>query len=108
MNVDLLKTKFWDFVRPLHSPLTKAVRRRLGRNYTEHAEMELPPAYEAVQLEVERRLHNYLQIPAEQIQQIVIVGANEGTEIRRLRRSYPRSRFLCFEPSPMWYNKLVR
>lgn len=108
MNVDLIKRKFWDVVRPLHSPVTKAARRRLGRNYSAHPEMELPPAYEAVQLEVERRLHSYLHVPAEKIEQIVIVGANDGGEIPRLRRTYPRSRFLCFEPSPEWHKKLTQ
>jgi len=107
VNVDLIKRKFWDLVRPLHSPLTKAARRRLGRNYADHPEMELPPAYDAMQFEVERRLHSYLHVPAERIEQIVIVGANEGGEILRLRRAYPRSRFLCFEPSPQWYKKLT-
>jgi FkbM family methyltransferase len=69
--------------------------------------MELPPAYEAVQLEVERRLHHYLHRSSDKIEQIVIVGANDGAEIRRLRRTYRRSKFLCFEPSPGWYNQLT-
>lgn len=108
MNVESIKRKFWCAVRPLHSPFTKVVRRRLGRNYFEHPEMELPPAYEAVQLEVERRLHSYLHVSAEKIEQIVIVGANEGAEILRLRQSYSHTRFLCFEPSPEWYAKLAK
>jgi len=82
------------------------MRKRLGSNYFEHPEMELPAAYEAVQLEVERRLHTYLHLPADKPKQIVIVGANEGTEIHRLRRSYPNARFRCFEPSPQWFSKL--
>jgi FkbM family methyltransferase len=107
MNAECIKRKFWDAVRPLHSPLTKAARRRLGRNYFQHPEMELPPAYEAVQLEVERRLHRYLHVTAEEIEQIVIVGANDGSEIPRLHRTYSRSRFLCFEPSPGWFKELT-
>lgn len=107
MKADYIKRKFWNTVRPLHAPLTKAARKRLGRNYFEHPEMELPPAYEAVQLEVERRLHGYLHVPAEAIEQIVIVGANDGGEVARLHLTYPRSRFLCFEPSPPWYKKLA-
>ncbi len=99
---------FWDLVRPFHAPLTKAARRRLGSNYFAHPEMELPPPYEAVQLEVERRLHGYLHLSREQVTQIVIVGANDGSEIPRLRQSYPRSRFLCFEPSPQWHAELMR
>jgi FkbM family methyltransferase len=69
--------------------------------------MELPSAYETVQLEVERRLHHYLHVDSKSIEQIVIIGANDGSEIPRLRRTYPRSRFLCFEPSPAGYNKLT-
>lgn len=107
MNVDLIKRKLWDVVRPLHSPLTKAARRRLGRNYSNHPEMELPPAYEAMQLEAERRLHTYLHVDADEIQNIVIVGAHNGDEVPRLRRSYPKSRFLCLEPSPQWYQQLT-
>lgn len=106
-NVETLKREFWRWVRPLHSPFTKATRQRLGRNYFEHPEMELPPAYEAVQLEVERRLHRYLHVPSDEIRQIVIVGANDGGEIFRLRHSYPNCRFLCFEPSPVWFDKLT-
>ncbi|MBA3606925.1 MAG: FkbM family methyltransferase [Chthoniobacterales bacterium] len=107
MKIDDLKNQFWELIRPLHSPLTRAVRKRLGRNYHEHPEMELPPAYEAVQLEVERRLHQYLHVSREEIQQIVIVGANDGGEIHRMKLAYPRCRFLCFEPSPMWFGKLT-
>lgn len=103
MKTAQLKEIFWDAVRPIHSPLTRAARRRLGRNYFSHPEMELPPAYEAVQLEVERRLHCYLHLASDQIENIVIVGANNGSEIGRLRHSYPRARFLCFEPSPRWF-----
>jgi FkbM family methyltransferase len=106
MNTDAVKRKLFGLIRPLHAPVTRAMRRRLGRNYFEHPEMDLPPAYEAVQLEVERRLHTYLHLPAVEIKQIVIVGANEGTEIYRLRRSYPNARFRCFEPSPQWFGKL--
>jgi 2-O-methyltransferase len=107
MITEDMKRRFWDAVRPLHSPLTRAARKRLGRNYFDHPEMELPPAYEAIQLEVERRLHCYLHVDPESIEHIVIVGANDGGEIHRLRLAYPRSSFLCFEPSPVWYNKLT-
>ncbi len=107
MSLAVIKKALWDAVRPLHSPLTKAVRKRLGRNYFYHPEMELPPAYDAVQLEAERRLHNYLHTSADNVKQIVIVGAHEGHEIPRMRYSYPRARFLCFEPSPRWYEELA-
>ncbi len=103
---DRAKKIFWDLIRPIHSPFTRSLRRRFGRNYAEHPEMELPPAYDAMQLEAERRLHAYLHVSAEQIHQIVIVGANEADEIPRLRAAYPKSTFLCFEPSPQWYKGL--
>ena len=103
-----IKRKFWDLIRPLHSPFTKAVRQRLARNYSNHSEMDLPPAYEAIQLEVERRLHCYLHVDAAEIRQIVIVGAHDGEEITRLRQAYPSARFLCFEPSPIWHAALKR
>jgi FkbM family methyltransferase len=108
MKAEILKRKFWDAVRPLHAPLSKAARKRLGRNYFEHPEMELPPAYEAVQLEAERRLHCYLHVSPQEIRQIVIVGASNGEEIPRLHRSYPNARFLCFEPSPKSYRELAQ
>ena len=106
MNATLSEV-FWDMMRPLHRPLTSLLRKRLGREYMRHPEMKLPPAYEAMQLEVERRLHNYLHVAPESIEQIVIIGANDGGEIHRLRHTYPESTFLCFEPSPIWYNKLI-
>ena len=90
MTVKDLKKIFWDGIRPLHSPFTKAMRKRFGREYFSHPEMELPPAYEAVQLDVERHLHRYLHIPAEKIEQIVIVGANDGTEINLRLRHIPQ------------------
>jgi len=108
MNSELLKKRFWDTIRPLHSPLTKAARKRLGRNYFDHPEMVLPPPYEAIQLEVERHLHRYLHVSAEEIEQVVIVGANDGGEIWRMRSAYPKSHFLCFEPSPQWYAQLKK
>ncbi len=107
MKIDYIRKTFWDAVRPFHRPLTKAVRRRLGRNYFEHPEMELPPAYEAIQLEVERRLHCYLHVSPDAIKQVLIIGANNGEEIWRIRHTYPYSRFLCFEPSPKWFKKLT-
>ena len=106
MNLQDAGQIFWATVRPLHSPVTRALRRRLGRGYADHPEMELPPAYDFIQLETERRLHQYLHCSAKQVEQIVIIGANEGGEIPRLRRSYPHGRFLCFEPSPRWFRIL--
>src|SRR5947208_3322735 len=102
-----LKRLIWHLIRPIHSPITRLLRRRLGGNYTMHPEMELPPAYEAVQLEAERRLHSYLHSSRREIRQIVIVGANEADEIPRLRLTYPNSQFVCFEPSPQWYKVLL-
>jgi 2-O-methyltransferase len=107
-QIEILQGKFWRWVRPFHSPITRVLRKRLGREYFSHPEMKLPPAYEAVQLEVERQLHHYLHVPAEKIEQVVIVGANDGSEINRLKHSYPKSRFLCFEPSPQWFDALSR
>jgi FkbM family methyltransferase len=104
----MTEAKIWDWLRPIHAPFTRFLRRRFGRNYFEHPEMELPPAYEAVQLEIERRLHLYLHISREEIEQIVIVGAHEGHEITRMRHTYPHAKFLCFEPSPQWFRRLKR
>lgn len=103
-----LKRRIWDFIRPIHRPITRRLRRLLGRNYFAHPEMELPPPYEAVQLDVERHLHEYLHVPASDIRQIVIVGTHEGDEIGRLLGTYPNARFLCFEPNPTTYGRLVR
>ena len=102
-----LKRKAWDLIRPIHAPITRGLRRRLARNYFGHPEMELPPPYEAVQLDVERHLHQYLHVAAEDILQIVIVGAHEADEVERLHRVYSRAGFLCFEPNPQTYKRLV-
>jgi hypothetical protein len=94
-----LKRSMWDIVRPLHSPMTTALRRRLGRNYENHPEMELPPPYDYVQLDVERHLHRYLHVQRQEISQIVIVGALDASEVGRMGRIYSNAKFLCFEPN---------
>jgi FkbM family methyltransferase len=98
----------WNLVRPFHSPITRALRRRLGNGYFNHPEMELLPPYDAIQIDVERHLDTYLHVRPEEISQIVIVGTGEAEEIPRLRRSYPQARFLCFEPNPPSYANLTR
>jgi hypothetical protein len=107
VNVEL-KHKLWDIIRPFHSPLTRNLRRRLGRNYQDHPEMELPPPYDAIQLDVERHLHDYLHLSPDEISQIIIVGANRAEEIGRLRRLYSRVLFLCFEPNPSDHQFLAK
>src|SRR5208282_3441069 len=104
---DKLKNAMWNLARPIHSPFTKALRRRLGRNYHEHPEMDLPPPYDAVQLDVERHLHDYLHVSPQGISQIVVVGALDATEIERMQRIYSSARFLCFEPNPRSHQHLV-
>ena len=105
---DQLKRAMWDLVRPIHSPFTRALRRRLGRNYPDHPEMELPPPFDAIQLDVERHLHDYLHVSPQDISQIIIVGALEADEVGRMQRVYPGARFLCFEPNPTTYANLTR
>lgn len=102
-----LKRATWNITRPIYGPVTKALRRRLGRNYFGHPEMELPPAYEAIQLDVERHLHQYLHVSPEDISQVVIVGAHEADEVERLHRLYSGARFLCFEPNPNVFHRLT-
>jgi FkbM family methyltransferase len=104
---DTLRRRLWDAVRPLHAPLTRKLRRRLGRNFAEHPEMELPPPYETVQLDVERHLPKYLHVDSAAILRIVVVGAHEGDEILRMRAAYPKAQFLCFEPNPASCQRLV-
>lgn len=69
--------------------------------------MELPPPYEAVQLDVERHLSKYLHVDAAAISRIIVVGAHEGDEVFRMRAAYPKAQFLCFEPNPVSYQHLV-
>ena len=103
-----MKKLFYDLLRPVYKPILKPLRRRLGRNYFGHPEMELPPPYEAIQLDVERHLHRYLHVRPEDISQIVIVGAHEADEVERMHRTYSRARFLCFEPNPETHRRLIR
>jgi 2-O-methyltransferase len=95
-----LKQHFYNWIRPFHSPITRALRQRLARNYESHPEMELPPPYEAVQLDVERHLHDYLHVCSDAISQIVIVGCSSAPEIERLNAAYPNAHILGFEPNP--------
>jgi FkbM family methyltransferase len=87
--------------------VTRALRRRLSTNYYEHPEMELPLPYDLVQLDVERHLHKYLHVPPEKISQIIIVGACDASEVRRMRQVYSQAQFLCFEPNPQSFQKVV-
>src|SRR5690349_2973276 len=105
---DRVKGRFFDLMRPLYAPVTRGLRRRLGRNYAAHPEMTLPPAYEGLQLDVERNLHTYLHCSPDSISQIVIVGAHEAEELDRLRARFSQARFLCFEPNPPSYQRLVQ
>lgn len=97
----------YDLFRPLYAPVTSALRRRLGRNYGNHPEMELPPPYEYVQLDVERHLHKYLHVQPEEIAQIVIVGALDASEVPRMQRTYLNATFSCFEPNPNTHRALL-
>jgi FkbM family methyltransferase len=96
-----------ELLRPAYAPVMRLLRRRLGRNYFAHPEMQLPPPYEAVQIETERFLHNYLHVRPDDISQIVIVGAHEAHEINRLLKVYRRASFLCFEPNPATFKRLA-
>lgn len=69
--------------------------------------MELPPPYDYIQLDVERHLHNYLALKPNDISQIVIVGALDASEVDRMQRIYANAKFLCFEPNPTSYGRLV-
>lgn len=101
-----LKQTAYNLLRPVYSPFTRALRRRLGRNYSDHPEMKLPPPYETVQLDVERNLHDYLHVAASEISQIVIVGASEAEEVDRLHAVYSRASIMCFEPNPNTFNRI--
>ena len=107
MSFDL-KKKAYDWIRPFHAPITRRLRRRLSRNYYEHPEMELPPPFDATQLDVERHLHEYLHITPESVSQVVIIGTHEGLEVDRLHQVYPRASFLCFEPNPKTFADLTK
>jgi FkbM family methyltransferase len=103
-----MRAAVYDVLRPIYGPITRNFRRRLGQNYAAHPEMELPPPYEAIQLDVERNLHKYLHGSRGSISQIVIVGAHEAEELDRLRMNFPSSKFLCFEPNPRSFERLVQ
>lgn len=101
-----MKQFVYDILRPVYSPITTWLRTRLGSEYYNHPELELPKAYDAIQLEVERRLHRYLHCDPCSIENVVIVGANTASEISRIKRAYPNSKFFCFEPSPKYIDAL--
>src|SRR5258706_5371064 len=103
-----MRAAVYDVLRPIYGPITRNLRRRLGQNYAAHPEMELPPPYEAIQLDVERNLHKYLHCSRDRISQIVIVGAHEAEELDRLRMNFPSSKFSCFEPNPPSFERLVQ
>lgn len=57
------------------------------------------PPYDYIQLLVEMHLGAYLAKRVEDVQNIIIVGGCEASEVDRMLVNYPRSRFLIFEPS---------
>lgn len=90
----------------LVQPVSRWLRRRLGRNYTHHPEMELPLGDEMSCLEVERRCHRYLGLSTDSMHFIVMVGAHLAEEIPRMKSTYRNAEFLCFEPSPKFFRLL--
>jgi len=105
---DKLKQIIYKLFRPIYRPITRYLRKRLTRNFIDYPEMGLPGPWDFTQLQVERRLHEYLHAVREDIGLIIIIGANDGAEIPKLRFSYPKSSFICFEPSPKWFDCLGR
>jgi FkbM family methyltransferase len=67
----------------------------------------LPPPYEYVQLDVERRLHEYLGVPPGEVRLVAVVGAWRGHEVGRMLPRYPACRFVCLEPNPPDFAELV-
>lgn len=102
----VLKRFIYNIVRPIHRPITRYLRERLTRGFIEYPEINLPEPWDFVQLQVERRLSDYLHSKPERIQTIVIVGANYADEIPRLKSTYPECSFICYEPSPKWFKML--
>lgn len=96
---------FYSAFRPLYSPLTRVLRKKLvsPHAFLRHPEMALPTPWDFIQLQVERRLAEYLHCPSSDIKKIVIVGANFGDELDGLFPSYPNASFVCFEPSPKYF-----
>ena len=64
--------------------------------------------YKVIQLEAEQRFTKYLQSEPLGVKNIVIVGACEGREIRRLLRTYRNAKIHAFEPSPRYFGNLVK
>jgi 2-O-methyltransferase len=77
-----------------------AVRRSVGLSVISR----LPWDY--VQIIAEYRLHDILQIPAEKIHSIAIVGTCWGVEIPTLLEQYPCSQIHAFEPVPRYCQHL--
>jgi FkbM family methyltransferase len=88
-----LRRKLWNVVGPLYGWL---------------AGLKPLAPEENVQMDVERHLHEYLHLPPETVSQIVIVGAYEADEIRRMHKAFSRAKFLCFEPNPNTYQKVCK
>jgi len=61
--------------------------------------------FETIQLDVEHFLHTFLEVPAEAIRTIIIVGAWKGDEIASFLK-YQNAVIHCFEPNPITFKAL--
>jgi FkbM family methyltransferase len=62
--------------------------------------------FEYVQLDVQQHLHRYLGVTPDQVWQIVIVGAHMGYEVIDMLRRFPKAKFVLFEASPRYAERL--
>jgi FkbM family methyltransferase len=97
-----MKNRIYDLLRPFYGPITKAVRGKLvtEQAFVQHPEMAIPRPWDYVQFQAERNLHAYLHTSRDQINNVVIVGAYDGSEVKVMEKSYPNAHFTLFEPSP--------
>ena len=101
---------FVDLARPFYYPCLRFIR-RLSINegsFSRDPNLPLPAPWDYVQFKVERDLHSFLHVDPKDIQSVVVIGANIGNEVYDIRRTYPNTSFIMFEPSPKYFPELLR
>lgn len=64
--------------------------------------------YEYIQIQAEKKIHEYTLQSKEDIRIIFVVGAYLGFEIRNLLKNYPNAIVYAFEPNPDYFSHLNR
>ncbi len=62
--------------------------------------------WDYIQIQIEERLHHYLNCETGRIRWVMIVGGYYAYEVDRMLETYPNAQFIIFEASPRYFSTL--